>query len=104
VVVGDPVTDAGRDRRRWHGVVLDDECRFRVGEDGGSLVGTRPVVHRGERGPEETHGEQRLEECRVVLAEPGDAVPAGDPQAAKAVRQAADPDGQLRTYRACPWD
>ncbi len=87
------------DRRRG---ILDDHHLHRVVvEDAGNGGGRQPVVHRREDRTELRHREERLEEGRVVLAEPSHAVAVRDSELAQARREPADALGQFGIAPPC---
>ena len=88
---GDPVQHRCRERGLGQRRVLEDDDGIRVGDDGGTLVGWQVVVDGSQDGTDPASREQRLEECRVVLAEPRDPVAMPDAHAPECARESADP-------------
>jgi hypothetical protein len=75
---------------------MDQHGRLGVGEKSLDIPRCQPVVHRRQGCTEQAGGEHRLEERRMVRAEPGHPVTAPHAEPVQAVRQAANAAGEFR--------
>ena len=75
----------------WQRRVLEDDNGIRVRNDDRTLVAREVVVDGSKDGTDPPGREQRLEEGRVVLAEPRDPVAMRDAHAPECAREPADP-------------
>ncbi len=91
----DASCDASRERHADRGPLHHDDGRREPAEQFTDRRAIEAVVHRRQDGSQLRGGEERLEERRVIGAEPADPIPVPDAEIAEPAREAPDPVREL---------